>query len=168
MPRFNLNGIVDGIIANAIWQYGLSALLAALPFAPQMLQNMRNTIASHLETAIMIATTIISILLYCLTFALFRLLAAKRKCGELSKQLASANMPIAEAEAAKADVAAKSARLRGIILDRATVAYKTMTQREDEADRRKQEAAYASLSPTLRKAIDEICAKCFAEYSTRR
>lgn len=48
----SLKGIADGIAANAICQYGLSALPAILPFAAQRLCNMRNAIATHLEASI--------------------------------------------------------------------------------------------------------------------
>lgn len=152
----SLKGIADGIIANTIWQCGLSALPAILPIAAQMLYNMRNAIATHLETSIMIATTIISILLYCLTFTLFRLWAAKKKCGELTAQLVATRSP-------QAKVAAKSAQLRGMILDDAIAAKKGMAEKAKETERRRQEAAYAGLSPQLRKMVDELSARCLAE-----
>ena len=104
----------------------------------------------------MLATTIISILLYCLTFTLFRLWAAKKKCNELTAQLAAAKSP-------QAEVAAKSAQLRGMILDDAIAAKKGMLEKAKETERRKQEAAYAGLSPQLRKMVDELSAKSLTE-----
>lgn len=83
----SLKGIADGIAANAIWKYGLFTLPAILPFAAQMLYNMRNAIATHLKASIMIATTIISILLYCLTLTLFQLWAAKKKFNKEIKEI---------------------------------------------------------------------------------
>ena len=156
--QMSLKGIADGIIANAIWQCGLSALPSLLPFAAQMFYNMRNAIATHLEASIMIATTITSILLYCLTFALFRLWAAKKKCGELTSQLAAAKSP-------QAEVAAKSAQLRAMILDDAIAAKRGMAEKAKETEGRRQEAAYAGLSPHLRKMVDELSAKCLAELN---
>lgn len=154
----SLKGIADGIAANAIWKYGLSTLPAILPFAAQMLYNMRNAIATHLEASIMIATTIISILLYCLTFALFRLWAAKKKCGELTAQIVTAKSP-------QAKVAAKSAQLRAMIIDDAIAAKRGVAEKAKETERRRQEAAYAGLSPRLRKMVDELSAKCLAELN---
>lgn len=80
---------------------------------------------------------------------------ANEKCSQLEAQTRS---PQAEA-------AAKLAQLRGMILDNAIAAEKGMEEKEREAERRKQEAAYANLSPELRKAISGLCARGLAELN---
>lgn len=80
-------------------------------------------------------------------------IAAEAECARLRAQL---NTP-------QALVAAKSAQLRGMILDDAIAAKKGMAEKAKETERRRQEAAYAGLSPQLRKMVDELSARCLAE-----
>jgi len=137
---------------------------SALAKTNELWHNMRCLISENPGATMMTATffitffAVLSLLMYGRSlYARHDQYKAEERCRQLEAQLRSP----------QAEVAAKSAQLRGMILDDAIAAKNGMAQKAKEAERRRQEAAYAGLSPQLRKMVDELSAKCLAELNKR-